>query len=116
MVKDKNIVSVDIVPSTRKDKKFMGIFKNKENKNIKKIHFGASGYRDYTLLSDKNSDFYIEDVNKRNEVKTLYINRHKKRENWEVPDNSGSLSRWILWNKPTLNESIEDYKKRFKLK
>jgi len=116
MVKDKNIVSVDIVPSTRKDKKFMGIFKNKENKNIKKVHFGASGYRDNTLINNKNSEFYIKDADKRNEVKTLYINRHKKRENWEVPDNSGSLSRWILWNKPTLNESIEDYKKKFKLK
>jgi len=26
------------------------------------------------------------------------------------------LARWILWNKPTIKESIKDYKKRFNLK
>jgi hypothetical protein len=28
---------------------------------------------------------------------------------------AGALSRWILWNKPTLAASIKDYKKRFGL-
>ena len=27
-----------------------------------------------------------------------------------------SLSRWVLWNKPTISASIKDYKKRFNLK
>ena len=35
MVKDKDIVSVDIEPSTRKDKKLMAIFKNKDKKKNK---------------------------------------------------------------------------------
>ena len=116
MVKDKNIVSVDIEPSTRKDKKLMAIFKNKDKKKIKAIHFGAKGYRDYTLISDKKSPFYIEDEDKRNSVRTLYYNRHKKREDWSVPDNSGSLSRWVLWEKPNLKNSIEFYKKKYDLK
>ena len=59
MVKDKNIDSVDIIPSTRKDKKLMAIFKNKDKKKIKAIHFGAKGYRDYTLISNKNSPFSV---------------------------------------------------------
>lgn len=116
MAKDKSIFSVEIVPSTRKQSKFMGIFKNKDNKKIKSIHFGAKGYRDYTLINDKNSDFYIEDEDKRNSVRSLYIDRHKKRENWAEADNAGSLSRWILWNKPTLQASITDYKNKFNLK
>ena len=116
MNKDKNIVSVDIEPSTRKDKKLMAIFKNKDNKKIKLVHFGAKLYRDYTLISDRNSPFYIKDEDKRNSVRTLYINRHKKREDWNSPDNSGSLSRWVLWEKPKLNDSIAFYKQKFNLK
>ena len=116
MVKDKDIVSVDIEPSTRKDKKLMAIFKNKDKKKIKVIHFGARGYRDYTLITNKNSPYYIEDEDKQKKVRTLYINRHKKRENWDAPDNSGSLSRWVLWEKPNLQNSIDFYKKKFKLK
>ena len=116
MVKDKELFSVEILPSSRNDKKFMAIFKNKDKKNIKKIHFGAKGYRDYTLINDKKSQFYIENEDKRNEVRTLYIDRHKKRENWNKADNGGSLSRWILWNKPTFDASLADYKKKFNLK
>ena len=29
---------------------------------------------------------------------------------------AGSLSRYVLWNKPTLRGSISDYRKRFQLK
>lgn len=117
MVKDKSIYSVEIMPSTRKQNKFMGIFKNKDNIKIKTVHFGAKSYRDYTRVSDKNSPFYIEDEDKRNKVKSLYLKRHNTpRENWSVPDNAGSMSRWILWNEPTLESAIINYKKRFNLK
>ena len=97
MNKDKNIVSVDIEPSTRKDKKIMAIFKNKDNKKIKLVHFGAKSYRDYTLISDRNSPFYIKDEDKRNSVRTLYINRHKKDLRTNNPTRAGFLSMYILW-------------------
>jgi len=58
------------------------------------------------------SDFTKHKDTKR---KKRYLSRHKKRENWNNYMTAGSLSRWILWNKPTLRESIEDYKKKFKL-
>ena len=45
--------------------------------------------------------------------KQRYMNRHKSREDWSKPMSAGSLSRYILWNKPTLKASISDYKKRF---
>jgi len=68
----------------------------------KKLHFGAKGY----------SDFLIHKDDKRKE---LYTARHKKNEDWEKI-NPGSLSRWILWNKPTIQESIKDFEKKFNIK
>ena len=66
------------------------------------VSFGAKGMEDFTIHKDE-------------ERKELYLARHKKNENWEKPMTPGSLSRYILWNKPTLKESIADYKKRFDL-
>ena len=81
----------------------MAIFTNDKLKKTKTIHFGADGMSDYTIHKDKDR------MNR-------YLNRHRKRENWEQCDTAGALSRWILWNKPTLEGSIKDYKKKFKLK
>jgi len=47
--------------------------------------------------------------------KAAYLRRHRKNEDWEDPRTPGALSRWILWNKPTLEESIKAYIKRFAL-
>lgn len=49
-----------------------------------KTHFGSAGMSDYT-------------INKDDKRKELYINRHKKNEDW-TSINPGSLSRYILWN------------------
>lgn len=56
------------------------------------------------------SDYILHDNEER---KQRYINRHAKNENWKDPTTAGALSRWILWNKPTLQASIIDYKKKF---
>lgn len=69
---------------------------------IKKVRFGAKGMSDYT-------------IHKNDERRDRYIARHKKNENWNDPLSKGALSRWILWNKKNLNDSIEDYKLRFNL-
>tara|TARA_Y100000592_G_C5360116_1_gene263225 strand:+ start:84 stop:374 length:291 start_codon:yes stop_codon:yes gene_type:complete len=96
-------MKVEIKPSTQKNKKLMAIFYDDNGKKIKTIHFGAKGMSDFTIHKDK-------------ERKERYLDRHRKRENWNAPMTAGALSRWILWNKPTLQGSIRDYKKRFKLK
>lgn len=96
--------SVSITKSDR-DKKFKAVFTNKEGKK-KTIHFGAKGMSDYTIHKDEKR-------------KARYLARHNPKvtkENWSVPDTPASLSRWILWNKKSYNESLKDYKKRFKLK
>jgi len=64
--------------------------------------FGFAGMSDFTKHKDRAR-------------MQRYISRHKSRENWRNYKSRGSLSRYILWNKPSLRSSISDYKKRFKL-
>ena len=94
---------VSIGKSTRQGKKMVAVFYDEAKKKIKTTHFGASGYEDYTTHGEMQR-------------KMNYIARHKDREDWNDYMSSGSLSRWILWNKPTLSESINDYINKFKLK
>ena len=91
---------ISIKPSTKSDKKMMAIFEN--NGRTKTIHFGSKGMDDFTKTRDE-------------EQKKRYLARHRANENWNKPDTAGALSRWILWNKPTRQASIADYKKRFNL-
>lgn len=85
--------------STRADKKFMVI-----TPSGKKIHFGAAGYSDFPQHLDEQR-------------KERYIARHEKNENWELSgiDTPGFWARWLLWNKPTIVESINDIDKRFNI-
>jgi hypothetical protein len=88
--------------STRPEKKYM--IYDYDNPD-KVIHFGAKGYQSYpdhkNLLRKK-----------------AYILRHKARENWGKSgmDTSGFFSRWLLWNKPSLADSIKDTEDRFDIK
>jgi hypothetical protein len=75
--------------------KYVAVFNDGQS-----VRFGAFGYEDYTITNNK-------------EQKKRYLNRHRKREDWNDPKTPGALSRWILWNKPTIEESIKDYIKKF---
>tara|TARA_R110002095_G_scaffold32911_1_gene31435 strand:- start:839 stop:1108 length:270 start_codon:yes stop_codon:yes gene_type:complete len=85
---------LNIVKLKGDKKKYQAVFSNK------RVKFGAEGSK--TFLDHK------DDKKKEN-----YLKRHIVRENWNDPYSAGALSRYILWNKPTLLESIKDYKKRF---
>jgi hypothetical protein len=79
---------------TRKFKKYSVLIGHK------KINFGDDRYEDYTQHGDPKR-------------KALYIQRHKKNEDWNNPLTAGWWSRYLLWEKPTLTEAIKDIKKRF---
>jgi len=96
----KGLKLIKIVKSPNKEKKLRAIFSR--NGKIKNVDFGAAGMSDYTKHKD-------------DERKKRYIARHKSRENFNEPTSRGSLSRWVLWNKKSLNDSIKDYKRKFKL-
>lgn len=96
-------IKVEITKSDLSGKKMKAVFyKHVGGPKIKTIHFGQAGASDFT----KNKD---------EERKKSYLDRHRKNENWNDYMTAGSLSRYILWNKPTLSASIADYKKRFNL-
>jgi len=94
---------IEIRKSTREGKKLMAILTYDDGKT-KTVHFGAEGYEDYTTSKDKDQ-------------RSRYLLRHKKNENWNVPDTAASLSRHILWGPTTSRqENIRLFKKRFNLK
>ena len=70
----------------------------------KKISFGAATYSDYTIHKDP-------------ERKERYIARHAKREDWSKSGvkTAGYWSKHLLWNKDTLQKSIDDISKKHNL-
>jgi len=108
---------IKITKSKNPKKKFTALFKLEDDK-FKSVSFGARGMRDFTLISNPDSKFYIEDEKSRNLVKKNYIKRHTK--DLKTEDNkkgigAGALSMFVLWNKSSMSASIKDYKRRFKL-
>lgn len=107
-MKTKDLVLVSLGPSTRDKYKLMAVFEFSEytrgawRPRKQTVHFGAAGASDYTLHRDP-------------ERKKRYLARHAAREDWTNPRTAGALSRWILWNKPSLAASIADFKHRFRL-
>ena len=59
-------------------------------------------------------DYTLHSPNERDEKKKNYISRHRKNENWNDPKTAGFYSKNILWNKPSIGESIKDMNKRYK--
>lgn len=68
----------------------------------RRIRFGQSGYSDFTKHKDPQR-------------KTNYLNRHRN-EDWTNLNKPGTWARYLLWNKPTLAESIKSMEKRFNIK
>ena len=90
-------MEIVISPSKNKNKKFMAEVDGK-----KKIHFGDSRYEDYTIHKD--------DKRKEN-----YINRHSG-EDWSKSNiaSAGFMSRYILWEKPTIQQAINNLNSKYK--
>ena len=87
-----------IYGSTNRSKKY-DIY---DNNDKKLLSFGATGYYDFPTHQDEAR-------------KERYIKRHQK-EDWTDLNKAGTWARFILWNKPTMNESILDMEHRFKIK
>lgn len=88
---------LNIKKSTNKTKKWQATF-DKNGKTIT-THFGASGMSDYTIHKDKDR-------------RNRYIARHLVDLRTKDPTRAGYLSMFILWNKPSFEDSVKDYNKR----
>lgn len=95
-----------IKPSTVKGKKLTAVFDI--NGKEKSVSFGSAPNKDFTIYSK-------EDKALAEQRKKAYIARHKVNERWSDPLTAGALSRYVLWNKPTVQESVADFKKKFNL-
>ena len=80
-------MNVIIKKSDNPNKKIMAVIDNK------KIHFGAKMYEDYTTHKDDKR-------------KKSYLSRHKH-DNYTNPNFASFYATNLLWNKPTLKESIQ---------
>ena len=91
-------MKVTLEKSNRKDKKYVAIMDNMKH------HFGGAGYDDFTTVRPVDP-----------ERKERYIQRHVKNEDWSFDGvhTSGFWAKHILWNKPTIQESIKDLEKRY---
>jgi len=80
----------------------------------KSYKFGDKNYRDFILMNSKKSKYYEPLSKERERIKNNYRRRHRGDGLDKI--SSGSLSYYLLWNEPTLKESISDFEKRFKIK
>jgi len=75
-------------------------------------NFGDSRYRDFTLISDTNSKYYLPNREDREKVKKAYRNRHKKDKGLKSIHAPSELSMVILWSEPTLNGGIKGFENK----
>ena len=89
-------MQITIQRSSRAGKKWMAKVNNKT------VHFGATGYEDFTTSTDEKR-------------KASCLARHKTSEDWTLAgvDTAGFWARWLLWNKPSITASIRDINQRF---
>ena len=95
--------SIRITASRNKNKRFDAVFTNKSDASVHRVSFGQFGGSTFIDHRDKTKQ-------------SAYLKRHTINEDWRDPFSAGALSRWILWNKPTLEASLRDYSRRFGIK
>jgi len=93
----KTIKLISIKRSNKSGKKLMATFETNGRKKV--IHFGQASASDYTKHHDRTR-------------RNRYIFRHLKDYRTGDPSRAGFLSMFVLWNKPSLQASIADYKRR----
>ena len=91
------MINVVIQKSAKPGKKYDAMFNG-----TKTISFGASGYQGYTIHHDEKR-------------KQNYIKRHRD-EDWSRGnlESAAFLSRYILWEKPSLREAIQHVNTMYK--
>jgi hypothetical protein len=104
--KKQEIIFRSLEPSNRKGKKWT-VNLSVDGKH-RMVHFGAvqngKPMSDYTIHKDKKR-------------KERYIDRHREREDWTKSGilTPGFWAKHILWAKPTIQASLADVRKRFKI-
>ena len=91
-----------VTASKDKNKRYSAHFIKKDDGKIKVVSFGSPDHDNFTIHKDEKR-------------KRAYLARHKKDLRTNDPTRAGYLSYFLLWNKPTLRQSIRDFKQKFNL-
>ncbi len=86
--------------SKRPTKKYVAVFRI-DGKRKKTIHFGQKNAEDFTIHKNINR-------------MRAYKRRHAY-DRYDEPLTAGALSWWVLWNKPDLNQSLNNYLRVFNI-
>jgi hypothetical protein len=97
---------VNLSPARNNIHKYVAIVED-NNKKRHTIRFGAAGMTDFTKARINGKPDEAR--------KERYLDRHRVNQNWNDPLTAGFWARWLLWNKPTISESLADLRKRFDL-
>ena len=92
---------ISVSPSDKPEKK-LHVKLETDSGREKNLHIGAKGMDDFTKTKDASQ-------------KKRYRQRHAKDLQTGDPSRAGFLSYHLLWNKPTLRESIKSFKSKFHL-
>lgn len=94
---------LSVKPSSDPEKK-LDVKLETDSGREKTVRVGARGMDDFTKTHDE-------------EQKERYVRRHAAREDWRLSGilSSGFWAKHLLWNKPSLAESVADTKRRFNL-
>ncbi len=99
---------VSLKQSINPKKKYTAVFKKQGTNQTRTVHFGGAGYMDYPSWYAERGKEYADTR------KAAYLKRHGGMgEDYTNPVSAGALAKFILWNKPTLAESIKDFRARF---
>ena len=87
-------MQVVIQKSTKPEKKYQATANNRT------IHFGQKPYEDFTMHKDESR--------RRN-----YIKRHGAQQNWSKIMTPGFMSRFVLWEAPTVRGAVAKLNKKY---
>lgn len=102
-------VSITTLKNDGSGKRMKARFYNNKDELVKTIKFG---YRN--PKTGKPGSTYPDHKNK--QTMRNYVARHRVNEDWSSPYSAGSLSRWVLWSKPSISQGKRAYAKRYGLK
>lgn len=94
---------IDIKRSKNPEKKLDAIFVNSKTGKEKRVAFGSKKVKDYTQHHDKK-------------LRENYELKFKSKGNIKDLMSSATLSKIVLWSKPTVEAGIREYKRTLKSK
>ena len=97
-----NIELVAITESHKKNKKLVAVFYGPNMRGCTMIHFGSKSGKSFIDHRDEKK-------------RKAWLARHSTKSKFDDPMDATTLSRWVLWDRETLDDSIVSFRMRFDL-